>query len=147
MEQLGNETLDVRLGGIYALERIARESRTDHGPIVEILSAFVRDHAPRLEGVNAASAGLDGPPVESAAGRGANEAKSVNTRPSADVQAVLTVLGRRNVPPDPKNKLQLQDTDLSGAMLPSANLKFALFPRANLAGAVFTDANLVNADL
>ena len=33
VDQLGNkDSLDVRLGGIYALERLARESRDDHGP-------------------------------------------------------------------------------------------------------------------
>ena len=47
VDQLGNENLDVRLGGIYALERLARESRDDHGPIMEILTAYVREHAPQ----------------------------------------------------------------------------------------------------
>jgi hypothetical protein len=45
VEQLGNERTDVRLGGIYALERIARDSRRDHEPIMEILSAYVRHNA------------------------------------------------------------------------------------------------------
>jgi hypothetical protein len=40
--QLGDDNLDIRLGGIYALERIARGSRTDHWPVVEVLTAFVR---------------------------------------------------------------------------------------------------------
>ena len=31
----GDEKLEVRLGGIYALERIARDSEKDHGPIME----------------------------------------------------------------------------------------------------------------
>ena len=46
IEHLGNDSLDVRLGAIYALERIARDSRQDHGPIMEILTAYVREHAP-----------------------------------------------------------------------------------------------------
>jgi hypothetical protein len=29
VDQLGNDSLDVRVGGIYALERLARESRAD----------------------------------------------------------------------------------------------------------------------
>jgi uncharacterized protein YjbI with pentapeptide repeats len=36
----------VRLGGIYALERIARDSEYDHWPVMEILTAFVREQAP-----------------------------------------------------------------------------------------------------
>jgi hypothetical protein len=45
IEQLGSATLDVRLGGIYALERIANDSKRDHPTIVEVLSAFVREHS------------------------------------------------------------------------------------------------------
>jgi hypothetical protein len=41
IEQLGSEKLDVRLGGIYALERIAKDSERDHSTVVEVLSAFV----------------------------------------------------------------------------------------------------------
>ena len=46
IDQLGNkDSLAVRVGGVYALERIARDSERDHGPIVEILTAFVRENA------------------------------------------------------------------------------------------------------
>jgi hypothetical protein len=34
--------LEVRLGGIYALERIARDSPRDHWTIIEVLSTYVR---------------------------------------------------------------------------------------------------------
>ena len=48
IEQLGNEkALDVRLGGIYALERIARDSKEDHPQVIEVLTAYAREHAPR----------------------------------------------------------------------------------------------------
>jgi hypothetical protein len=42
MDQLGSKEIDVRLGGIYALERIARGSKEDHPQIVEVLTAYVR---------------------------------------------------------------------------------------------------------
>src|SRR5215475_6813697 len=45
VELLGSEKLDVRLGGIYALERIARDSRKDHWTVMEILTAFVREQS------------------------------------------------------------------------------------------------------
>jgi hypothetical protein len=45
IEQLGNDQMEVRLGGIYALERIARDSARDHWPIMEILAAYLRTHA------------------------------------------------------------------------------------------------------
>jgi len=46
IEQLGSDNLDVRLGGIYALERIASSSDVDRGPILEVLTAYVRGHSP-----------------------------------------------------------------------------------------------------
>src|SRR5262249_35281182 len=45
IDHLGSEKLDVRIGGIYALERIARDSpQEDHPTIMEVLTAFMRDH-------------------------------------------------------------------------------------------------------
>lgn len=35
----------MKLGGIYALERIARDSPNDHPQVVEVLTAYVRQHA------------------------------------------------------------------------------------------------------
>jgi hypothetical protein len=44
VEQLGDEKLDIRLGGIYALERIARDSETHYEPVMEVLMAFLREN-------------------------------------------------------------------------------------------------------
>src|SRR5664279_1158352 len=67
VEQLGSNKIEVRLGGIYALERLMRDSPTDQPTIVEVLAAYIRQHAP--------SASLD-------------EAKTAYpTSPDADVQA------------------------------------------------------------
>jgi hypothetical protein len=38
--------VEVRLGAIYALERIAYDSPRDHWPIIEVLTAYVRQNAP-----------------------------------------------------------------------------------------------------
>jgi hypothetical protein len=45
IEQLGSEKLDVRIGGIYALERVAGDSARDHPTVMAVLSAFVREHS------------------------------------------------------------------------------------------------------
>src|SRR5579859_5423121 len=45
IEQLGSDKLDVRIGGIYALERIARDSARDHQTVMEVLTAFIREHS------------------------------------------------------------------------------------------------------
>jgi len=42
VEQLGAEQIAVRVGAIYALERIAIDSERDRGHILETLNAFVR---------------------------------------------------------------------------------------------------------
>ena len=79
IDQLGSKRLEIRLGGIYALERIARDSSRDQGPIMEVLTTYVRQHAAWTEPIDAPVA------VETA------------TAPECppDVQAVMTVLGRR----------------------------------------------------
>jgi hypothetical protein len=96
IEQLGDGKLDVRLGGIYALERIARDSADDHGTIMEVLTASVREHsteaaqhkeAPAYAGV----AVLAGAPADAPRSDAQDERKG----PRADLQATLTVLGRR----------------------------------------------------
>jgi hypothetical protein len=45
IEQLGSDKIEVRLGGIYALERISRESPDDYWTVMETLCAFVRERA------------------------------------------------------------------------------------------------------
>jgi hypothetical protein len=79
VDQLGSDHRDVRLGGIYSLERIMRDSKLDQPTIVEVLSAFVRDRAP----------------LNCPTGRKGRD------HPESDVQGALTVLGRR----DPKHDL------------------------------------------
>jgi hypothetical protein len=49
IELLGDDKLTVRLGGIYALERIATDSARDQWTIMEVLSAFVRDSSDPIE--------------------------------------------------------------------------------------------------
>jgi hypothetical protein len=43
IDQFGDVKMEVRLGGIYALERIARDSKKDHWTIMEVLTAYVRE--------------------------------------------------------------------------------------------------------
>jgi hypothetical protein len=45
ISQLADEKMAVRVGGIYALERIARDSERDHWPVMEVLTSFVRERA------------------------------------------------------------------------------------------------------
>jgi len=45
IEQLGSDKVDVRIGGIYAQERVARDSARDHSTVMEVLTAFIREHS------------------------------------------------------------------------------------------------------
>jgi hypothetical protein len=47
IEQLGSDRLDVRVGGIYALECIAHDSPRDHLAVLEVLAAFIREQRSR----------------------------------------------------------------------------------------------------
>ncbi|MBK0866175.1 pentapeptide repeat-containing protein [Saccharopolyspora sp. HNM0986] len=118
-EQLANhDILEVRLGGIYSLERIARDSEADQPTVVNLLATFVRETTKR-------------------GGPGARDSGTV----PADVQAALTTLGkRRPLPTDPA-------IDLSFANLGFANLNGADLTNANLNGADLTNANLDGANL
>jgi hypothetical protein len=139
IDQLGNENLDVRLGGIYALERIARDSPDDQATIGEILTAYIRSHAPwppTLPGQYVATAPIDDVP-------------ELRVR-APDVQASLTVLGRGGFagrPPGFEGHVDLHEVDLRRAHLTYANLEAATFYGANLAGAVLSGVNLTMAFL
>ena len=45
IEQLGSDKLDVRIGAIYALERVASDSARDHPTVMEVLTAFICEHS------------------------------------------------------------------------------------------------------
>ena len=140
IEQLGSEKLDVRIGGIYALERVARDSPRDHPTIMEVLAAFIREHSRE-----------QWPPAKDGA-----EPPKRTTRP--DVQAAATVIGRRTVRYDnPSQRVNLTGAnlryaDLTGADLAGVDLTGAFFHhailiRANLARATLRNAVLVRANL
>ena len=141
VEQLGDEKLDIRLGGIYALEGIARDSSELHGPVMELLTAFVREHATARDAPEKAAAVDDETPHD---GR---ELGGARPRLRADLQAVATVLGRRDVTHDPDGyELNLRDVLLGGVDFSFAQLRGANFREAHLQGADFSLAQLRGVD-
>lgn len=150
IEQLGSETRPVRVGGAYALERIALNSPRDHARVMEVLTAYVQEHAPPPTPRD--SEVREPQPRDPAGGRAAKTGRSDSPRPeedqargrkpAVDVQAALTVIGRRTVAYDetdhegkPK-RLDLRWTDLRGA-----DLHFAHLERADFTGAHFEKAD------
>ena len=162
IDQLGKENLAVRLGGIYALERIARDSESDHGAVMEVLTAFVREQTQGRLNTSQSWFALRWPKDQDV------------SKPPADIQAILTVIGRRtrtygkgesqglNLSASQLKganlwkaqleganlwKAQLEGANLSGAQLEGANLSGAQLEGANLSGAQLEGANLSGAQL
>jgi hypothetical protein len=142
----GQPNIEVRLGGIYTLHRIAKDWPKDYWPIADVLTAYVRHNA-----------------------QWTASSREAQSKPTTDIQAILTVLGRDD-PPEPFNdrrKLDLRNTDLRGAEFWDARLEYtdfwgahldraelwgavlchAKFEEAHLAGANLRKANLENASL
>jgi uncharacterized protein YjbI with pentapeptide repeats len=119
VDQLGNEDqLAVRLGGIYALEQIMKESETLFAPIVELLSAFVRTRA---------SSVID-------------EETDEPTGLAQDVLTAVEVLQRNNRPE--LRTIDLRGARLAGVSLASADLRSAQLDHADLRGARLYAGNL-----
>ena len=128
--QQGTDKLQVRLGGIYALQRLARDSPRDHGTIVEVLAAFVRSTAPVFQhGVYV------GCPT------------TARDAPTTDIQAAVTVIGRLGRSHDTTTGADLSDSCLRGADLSGANLTTVKLVDADLVDANLKGANLPGADL
>ena len=70
----GNPKLELHLRGIDALERIARDSEKHHWLIMEVLTGYVHQHSPL---------------------KAANSPANPTNPLAMDIQAILTVIGRR----------------------------------------------------
>jgi uncharacterized protein YjbI with pentapeptide repeats len=132
----GTARVEARLGGIYALERLATESAHEYWPVMEVLTAYVRENAAWRQSVERTT--VSGP-----------------IRPMADIQAVMAVLGRRAPPhgvvPE-KRLLDLRETDLRGANLSGSRLDGVTLQGAHLeqvdaTRTVLTRSNLRDAQL
>jgi Pentapeptide repeats (8 copies) len=158
IDQLGCKRLEVHLGAIYALERIAKDSPKDRVPVMEILTAYVREHAagpPESQDRANAAHHRD----EAAAGA-AERTQAGRNELAKDVQAVIAVLGRREADPEKDLKLDLRSThlmygmfaggklgDFRGVLLQGAHLERAKLVGTQLEGACLQGAYLQGADL
>jgi uncharacterized protein YjbI with pentapeptide repeats len=138
IEHLGHETVDIRLGGIYALEQIAINSPKYHWIIIEILSAFIREKStlnkPDISGII---------PVQEL---------------RVDVKACVTVICRRTINQDESKIIDLRrvylenieidkKANLHKADLREANLHKADLSEADLSEAILNGTNLGEANL
>ncbi|GEM_PF-4826619 len=133
--------IEVRLGAIYALEKLARDYIPLHSRIMEILCAYIRENAgeprPRSDEVAAI---LTKPPRD----RSDREIQLVRKhwdelRPRIDIQSALTAIGRRS---EKQKQIERQDV---GSTSPWAdnelNLSGCHLGRVNLCGLHFEGVN------
>jgi uncharacterized protein YjbI with pentapeptide repeats len=144
----GNPQLETRLGGIYALERVAKDSPRDYGPVMQVLMAYVRANAP----ISSREATESNPVADGASQRDIDTIQALSDiqEPSVDIQAILDVLIRRDerhVPEGYRVHLNLDRTDLRGARLDEADLQEISLTAADLRGADLRGAFLVTANL
>ncbi len=134
---------EVRLGALYALERIAQDSLRDHIRIMKIMCAYIR--------------------VSEQLGNSTDETKPVKE----DIRAALIIIGKRgewtedqeHLKEEEKQKYKLDlrccnlhnadliDTNLSDGWLISATLEEAFLAKAKLNNADLARTNFTNATL
>jgi hypothetical protein len=154
-----NKKLEIRLGGIYALERIAGDSLAmenfpgrDYSTVMEDLTAYVRENTRQTPESSKGSSEADS--TSNAAPSDTDEAAEQpglpeRIRPPADIQAILDVLGRaqNRAPEEYRTRIDLHEVNLRGASLQGANLQGAYLRGAILQEAILEGAILQEAEV
>ena len=128
MIELTKPNLEVRIGAIYSLERIAQDSERDHIQIMEILCAYVRENSPATTLVPRE------PPFE-------------HVTPRTDIATVISVLARRSahqreIETKSRYRLNLSNSELSGMDFLKGDFSGTKFHGARLEGADFQQCKL-----
>ena len=153
--QLGHDKVETRTGAIYFLEKIAQDFPQEHWTIMQILTAFVRENAPILP-----ERKIQKPEDFMGLDFGRNRERVRRQQPGnyslpfeyfqlrTDIQAALTVIGRRNFHQDRENqKLDLRNTDIRRVDLAGAKLKGVDLRGSDLSGADLREVDLSEANL
>ena len=136
VEQLGSSHINVRLGAIHSLWRIAEDSpEREYIPVVNLLCGFLRGHA-----------ASELSPVD----QNSIEAPSDRLGPSADVVSVINLMKQRSdrfkaierALPKTDRPINLSGVNLSGMVLSGIDLS-----NADLTNAVLTKTDLTRAKL
>lgn len=133
VEQLGSDKIAIRLGGVYSLERLAKDSPNDYSTILEVLCAFVREGCPKLTFYDVIAGGIDD-----------FLAREISAA-STDVQAAITAIGRVKRPNTiPVVNLDLSYVDLRGVVFAASpatyqhmDFKCTIFSAYGMRGAIF----------
>ncbi|KNX43076.1 Pentapeptide repeats (8 copies) [Roseovarius tolerans] len=136
---LTEPNIEVRIGAIYALERISQDSARDHIQIMEILCAYVRQNAPKSTAIPFDISGLEYRPEIYKRLPGASE-------PRVDIQAAISVVSRRKNKRIEREKRRKYRIDLRGCNLQNADFGAGNWRDAIFDGSVLDQANLASSD-
>jgi uncharacterized protein YjbI with pentapeptide repeats len=137
IDQMASDNIHVRIGGLYALERLAKDSNEDRQTITRILTAYIRTRSPWTTPPQL-NHQHDTPALEDGMLRLGLRAE--------DVQMALYILGDRPHPDD-ERPLYLSFADLRIASLAGRDLRGIICRNTNLAGAWLQGAQLDDAYL
>jgi Pentapeptide repeats (8 copies)/Protein of unknown function (DUF2934) len=157
VSQLASDKLEERLGGIYTLENISKESPDDYWTVMETLTAFVRERSQRNYAEFKKSDERIAPLAHALWehwGKPEGKDDEIWTKaiqqgehPTTDIAAVLTVIKRRSKRNREREEANHWRLNLSRAVLKNANLKGANLQNAILWGTDLRNANLWGARL
>ena len=160
VSQLGSEDTEIRLGGLYSLARLAKDSPQDHWTIMEIISAYVREKSPKHKPRTRVK--VFGIKKQNRLVK--DEREIIRT----DIEAALTIIGSRDARQDPPDsQIDLSNSNLVGIdissrifigevdfIVPKYNINFERadfsgtdLTKADLRGVNFTDAIFFNTNL
>ncbi len=144
VEQLGNESTEIQLGGIYALERISQESDRDYWSIMEILTGYIRHKTGYIRHKSSTEGAVSELVL--------NFLKNSELAPKIimQVQAALTVVARRKYEFGhvfEPGRIDLSNTNLRGAKLNDAKLQGAYLNHSILRDAILHDGQLQQAEI
>lgn len=127
------KAIEMRLGGIYALERIAWESREDHWQIMEVLTSYLRSNSPSST-------------LTQCQTRCRSTEKS---KQEPDIQAIVRVIARRKHIEFERAldlRINLSGIDFSNIDFTGTNLQGALMNDSQFCGATFAKVDMRNAE-
>ena len=156
--------IEVRLGAIYALERISRDSSSDHIAVIETLCTYIRQNAPAHSAVKMPTKQELETWKEN--NHVSNFAISHPTavmwgqhleKPRADIQAALTVIGRRKeerislekkeYEKNNRHIVDLSDINIQNAHLYNLNFEGSIFVNSVMNGALLNGSNFKGCQL
>lgn len=142
IEHIGNDNIHIRLGGIFSLEKLIKDSPNDYWTVMEVLTAFIRKESPYQDYERVLNLQMRSQYKLSRLQGNRFSSDSLESEPSADIHAALAVV-RRQTDYINENSFQIRDK----IVLYRTNLLFADLDEAKLIGADLSMCNLITAHL